>query len=228
MKTTSILIGLAGIMATALVAAEVQNYATAATSDQSQQAVVDEQGNLRVPEDYRTAYQFLGAWAIAAEQGKGSQQLHVVYASPGTIAAYRKDGSFPDGSNIGEVVEATTAPMKTGNTRRATSVAAATEKFRSIDPMSSVQATLLKGRLKRDLATPKSFFLKITGLSRWGAKEELNRNAPGRFVTKLSAFFRAGRIGQFKYPVAQILSSCQRRHVWPAPRRYCFTLANPP
>jgi hypothetical protein len=87
-----------GIMATALVAAEVQNYATAATSDQSQRAVVDEQGNLRVPEDYRTAYQFLGAWAIAAEQGKGSQQLHVVYASPGTIAAYRKDGSFPDGS----------------------------------------------------------------------------------------------------------------------------------
>ena len=75
MKTTSILIGLAGIMATTLVAAEVQNYATAAMSDQSPQAVVDEQGNLRVPEDYRTAYQFLGAWAIAADQGKGSQQL---------------------------------------------------------------------------------------------------------------------------------------------------------
>ena len=37
MKTNSILIGLAGIMATALVAAEVQNYATAATSDQSAQ-----------------------------------------------------------------------------------------------------------------------------------------------------------------------------------------------
>jgi hypothetical protein len=55
MKTTTILIGLAGIMATALVAAEVQNYATAATSDQSPQAVVDAQGNLRVPEDYRTA-----------------------------------------------------------------------------------------------------------------------------------------------------------------------------
>ena len=24
--------------------------------------------------------------------------MHVVYASPGTIAAYRKDGHFPDGS----------------------------------------------------------------------------------------------------------------------------------
>jgi Cytochrome P460 len=98
MKTTSILIGFAGLMATALVAAEVQNHATAATKDQNAQTVVDPQGNLRVPEDYRTAYQFLGAWAIAADQGKGSQELHVVYASPATIAAYRKDGHFPDSS----------------------------------------------------------------------------------------------------------------------------------
>ena len=35
MKTTSILMGLAGIMATTLVAAEVQNYATTGTSDQT-------------------------------------------------------------------------------------------------------------------------------------------------------------------------------------------------
>jgi Cytochrome P460 len=120
MKTTTILIGLAGTIATTLVAAEVQNYATAATSDQSSQAVVDEQGNLRVPEDYRTAYQFLGAWAIAADQGNGSQQLHVVYVSPGTIAAYRKDGHFPDGSVlVKEVFETATGPMTTGTVSRA-------------------------------------------------------------------------------------------------------------
>src|SRR6187397_1294926 len=99
-------------MATAVVAAEVQNYATAATSDHSPQAVVDAQGNLRVPEDYRTAYQSLGAWAIAADQGVGSKELHVVYASPGTIAAYRKGGSFPDGSVLlKEVFETTTGSM---------------------------------------------------------------------------------------------------------------------
>jgi hypothetical protein len=115
MKTTSILIGLAGLMATTLVAAEVQNYATTATSEQSPQTVVDGQGNLRVPENYRTAYQFLGAWAIAADQGKGSQQVHVVYASPGTVAAYRKNGSFPDDSVlVKEVFETTTGPMTTG------------------------------------------------------------------------------------------------------------------
>ena len=33
----------------------------------------------------------LGASAIAADQGNSPKELHVVYASPGTIAAYRKE-----------------------------------------------------------------------------------------------------------------------------------------
>ena len=61
-------------------------------------AVVDDKGNLRVPADYRTTYQMLGSWAVAADDGAGSKELHVVYASPGTIAAYRKDRRFPDGT----------------------------------------------------------------------------------------------------------------------------------
>jgi cytochrome P460 len=81
---------------------------------------VDAQGNLRVPEDYRIAYQSLGTWAIAADQGIGSKELHVVYASPSTIAAYRKGGSFPDGSVlVKEVFETTTGPMTTGTVSRA-------------------------------------------------------------------------------------------------------------
>ena len=32
----------------------------------------------------------LGAWAIAADQGNSPKELHVVYASAGTIAAYAK------------------------------------------------------------------------------------------------------------------------------------------
>ena len=61
-------------------------------------SVVDNKGNLRVPADYQTAYQFLGTWAVAADDGPGAKEMHVVYASPGTIAAYRKDGHFPDGT----------------------------------------------------------------------------------------------------------------------------------
>jgi hypothetical protein len=83
-------------------------------------AVVDEQGNLRVPANYRTAYEFLGAWAIAANKGVGSSELHAVYANPGTTAAYHTSNQFPDGTVlIKEVYETATAPMTTGTVSHA-------------------------------------------------------------------------------------------------------------
>jgi hypothetical protein len=93
----------------------------AAANEQQAEAVVDANGNLRVPADYRTSYQFLGSWAIAADKGKGAKDIHVVYASPGTIAAYRQDGRFADGSVlVKEVLQAATRPMKTGTISHAT------------------------------------------------------------------------------------------------------------
>jgi hypothetical protein len=90
----------------------------------AESSVVDTMGNLRVPEHYRTSYQFLGSWAIASDSGKGSKQIHNVYASPGTIATYRKDGRFPDGAVlIKEVFQATTQPMKTGTVSHADKLA---------------------------------------------------------------------------------------------------------
>jgi hypothetical protein len=87
---------------------------TAAKSPKTE-TVVDARGNLRVPGDYRTAYQFLGSWAVAADQGQGSKETHVVYASSGAITAYRKNGHFADGSVlVKEVFEATTGAMTTG------------------------------------------------------------------------------------------------------------------
>src|SRR5437762_11304339 len=91
-----------------------------ATNDPKTEKVVDASGNLRVPGDYRTAYRFLGSWAVAADQGQGSKEIHTVYASPGTIAAYRKSGRFPDGSVlVKEVFEATTGAMTTGDVSHA-------------------------------------------------------------------------------------------------------------
>src|SRR5499427_7540379 len=59
-------------------------------------------------------------WAVAADQGQGSKQLHVVYASPGTIAAYRTDGRFPDGAVlVKEVFKAATGQMTTGTVSHA-------------------------------------------------------------------------------------------------------------
>lgn len=77
--------------------------------------VVDDKGNIKVPADYQTAYQMLGTWAVAADAGPGSKEMHVVYASPGTIDAYRKAGHFPDGAIlVKEVFKTTTQPMTTG------------------------------------------------------------------------------------------------------------------
>jgi Cytochrome P460 len=83
-------------------------------------AAVDDKGNLRVPADYRTTYEALGSWAVAKDDGPGSKGMHVVYASPGASAAYRKDGHFPDGAVlVKEVYEAATAPMTTGTVSHA-------------------------------------------------------------------------------------------------------------
>ena len=89
--------------------------AVTATNDPKTETVADTSGNLRVPGDYRTAYQSLGSWAVAADQGQGAKEIHVVYASPGTISAYHKNGHFADGSVlVKEVFEATTGAMTTG------------------------------------------------------------------------------------------------------------------
>ncbi len=118
MKLTEIsIIGAVGLLALVLLAAYGQ-MGTAA-SDPLAKGVVDANGNLHVPANYRTSYQFLGSWAVAEGPGKTPDQLHIVYASPGTIAAYRKDKRFADGSVlVKEVFQTTTGPMKTGTVSR--------------------------------------------------------------------------------------------------------------
>ena len=82
--------------------------------------VVDAAGHLRVPADYRTLYQALGSWAIAADSGEGSKEMHAVYASPGAIDAYRKTGHFPDGAVlVKEVFATSTNEMTTGTVSHA-------------------------------------------------------------------------------------------------------------
>lgn len=86
-------------------------------------AVVDSKGNMQVPADYRTRYQMLGTWAIAADKGAGAKEMHVVYASPGTIGAYRKTGHFPDGTVlVKEVFKTNTKPMTTGTVSSASTL----------------------------------------------------------------------------------------------------------
>ena len=56
--------------------------------------------------------------------GSGSKEMPVIYASPGTIAAYRKDGRFPDGTVlVKEVFKATTKDMTAGTVSSAGTLA---------------------------------------------------------------------------------------------------------
>jgi S-formylglutathione hydrolase FrmB len=95
--------------------------ATAASSGGSYPGTaVDAHGNLHVPADYRDTYQLLGSWAVAADEGRGSKELHVVLASPGSVEAYRKNGRFPDGSVlVKEVFKTATKEMTTGTVSHA-------------------------------------------------------------------------------------------------------------
>jgi Cytochrome P460 len=91
---------------------------------QGVKAVSDAAGNLHVPEDYKTRYTYLGTWSVADDKAKGAKQLHIVYASPGAVAAFQKLGKFPDGSVlVKEVYGATTATMTTGEVSRADKLA---------------------------------------------------------------------------------------------------------
>src|SRR6201986_1240501 len=62
----------------------------------AQEQLVDAAGNMHIPKDYRATYEFLGNWSVAGDNG--AKEIHVVYASPGTAAAYRETGKFPEGS----------------------------------------------------------------------------------------------------------------------------------
>jgi Cytochrome P460 len=66
-------------------------------------------------QDYRTKYRFIGSWAVAADSGSGSKEMHTVYASPGAVESYLKTGHFDDGAVLVKEVFATaTGNMTTG------------------------------------------------------------------------------------------------------------------
>jgi len=121
MKSIGVLaVGMAALSAIVAVATFGQTDTTASSNGPKAGAVVDANGNLHVPPAYRTTYEFLGSWAVATDQRQGPKEVHVVYASPGTIAEYRKNGRFSDGAVlVKEVFRAATQPMTTGTVSRA-------------------------------------------------------------------------------------------------------------
>jgi hypothetical protein len=76
------------------VAGSAQISSLAANDKFKAEAVADTNGNPRVPDAYRTTYEFLRTWAVAADQGQGSKELHVVYTCPAVICRRKQQSSF--------------------------------------------------------------------------------------------------------------------------------------
>jgi len=118
-----------------LIALMTLSFCAAANADETllstYGSLVDESGNISLPEDFRSDWAFLGTWSIAekdvetssAASGHGAAGLHTVYTQRKTIDHFRKTGEFPDGAVIvKELLKAVTTPMTTGTVSRGTEV----------------------------------------------------------------------------------------------------------
>ena len=82
--------------------------------------LVDKEGNIHRPTDYRARYEALGTYTVLDPKG---DQMHVTYASPGTAAYYRKTGKFPDGAVlVKEIFGTDHAQLTTGDAHWASGI----------------------------------------------------------------------------------------------------------
>jgi Cytochrome P460 len=80
--------------------------------------LVDKNGNIAKPEDYRDRYQVLGAYTVIDPKGN---QMHFTYASPGAAAYYRRNKKFADGTVlVKEILGTDHAQLTTGDANWAT------------------------------------------------------------------------------------------------------------
>lgn len=87
------------------------------TTEDPYQTIVDVQGNIRVPVDYRMRYVHLGSWTITDPNAVAGTGTHDVYTQREAAEAYRATGAWPDGTilvkDIRQVVneDVTTGPV---------------------------------------------------------------------------------------------------------------------
>ena len=73
-----------------------QSQGSSQGSDTNYNDLVDKNGIIRKPADYRDRYQALGVFSVA--DLNGAVDMHYTYAPPGTAEYYRKNGKFADGT----------------------------------------------------------------------------------------------------------------------------------
>ena len=81
--------------------------------------LVDKNGIIRKPADYRDRYQALGVFSVV--DYNNDTEMHYTWASPGTAEYYRKNGKFADGTVlVKEVFASDHAQLTTGDAHWAT------------------------------------------------------------------------------------------------------------
>ena len=84
---------------------------------------VTKDGGISRPTDYRDTFEYLGSYAVATKPDKPLDEMHVVYARPEDVRAYRRDGKFPDGATlVKEVTRVGSEKLTTGQSHWATDV----------------------------------------------------------------------------------------------------------
>ena len=84
---------------------------------------VTKDGAISRPTDYRDTFEYLGSYAVATKPDKPLDEMHVVYARPEDVRAYRRDGKFPDGATlVKEVTQVGSEKLTTGQSHWATDV----------------------------------------------------------------------------------------------------------
>lgn len=68
--------------------------------------IVDEEGAISFPHDFRTTLTHLGSWFVPSG---GASGFHDVYTEKESVEAYRKTGKFPDGATIVKELRASVA-----------------------------------------------------------------------------------------------------------------------
>lgn len=77
---------------------------------------VDSVGNISLPHDFETTFVHIGTISVAPKATEPANELHSTYARPQDLAAFQRDGRFPDGAVLVKEVRATnSAPMTTGS-----------------------------------------------------------------------------------------------------------------
>lgn len=77
---------------------------------------VDAEGNITRPEGYRDEWVHLGTWRVADDEEARGPGIHDVYADPESVAAFKENGQWPDGTvMVKEVRGIKSASMTTGN-----------------------------------------------------------------------------------------------------------------